>query len=100
MWRAGVRWQTVDRRLWSEFIALGQSDYDRLNNSDLRDTQRIPSNGNPGFCILSLRGGYEITKNFGVNVALENLTNRQYRYPGSGSNEPGFNAVLGATVKW
>jgi outer membrane receptor protein involved in Fe transport len=35
-----------------------------------------------------------------VNVALENLTNRQYRYPGSGSNEPGFNAVLGATVKW
>jgi hemoglobin/transferrin/lactoferrin receptor protein len=42
MWRAGVRWQTVDRRLWSEFIALGQSDYDRLNTSDIRDTQRIP----------------------------------------------------------
>jgi hypothetical protein len=50
--------------------------------------------------LLTLRGGWEITKNFGVNVALENLTNRQYRYPGSGSNEPGFNAILGATVKW
>ncbi len=100
MWRAGVRWQSTDRRLWSEFVALGHSHYNRLNSSDLRDTQRIPPEGNPSFTILTLRGGWEITKNFGLNVTLENLGNEQYRYAGSGSNESGFNAILGATVKW
>ena len=100
MWRAGVRWQTLDRRLWAEFLALGHSDYDRLNSADRNDTQRIPANGNPGFCILTVRGGWEITKNFGVNVALENLTDEDYRNAGSGSNEAGFGAVVGATVKW
>jgi hemoglobin/transferrin/lactoferrin receptor protein len=100
MWRTGIRWQSTDRRLWSEFLALGQSHYNRMNNSDLRDTQRIPPEGNPSFTILTLRGGWEITKNFGVNVSLENLGNEQYRYTGSGSNESGFNAILGATVKW
>ncbi len=100
MWRAGVRWQTVDRRYWTELVALGQSDADRLNSGDQFDSQRIPPNGNPGFVWLTLRGGVQVTKNLDVTVALENLLDRQIRYAGSGSNEAGFGAVLGATVKW
>ena len=100
MWRAGVRWQTVDRRYWTELVALGQSDSDRLNAGDRLDTQRIPPNGNPGFVWLTLRGGVQVTQNLDVTVALENLLDRQIRYAGSGSNEAGFGAVLGATVKW
>lgn len=100
MWRAGVRWQTVDKRFWSELVALGHSDADRLNTGDTLDTQRIPPNGNPGFVWLALRGGVQVTKNLDVTLALENLLDRQIRYAGSGSNEPGFGAVVGATVKW
>jgi len=100
MWRAGVRWQTVDRRWWAEMVTLGQSDLDKLNTSDQRDTDRIPPGGNPGFNWLALRGGCQITKHLGVTLALENLLDDEIRYAGSGSNEGGFGAVVSATVKW
>ena len=35
-----------------------------------------------------------------LTAALENLTDEDYRIHGSGTNEPGFNAVLGVTVKF
>ncbi len=100
MWRGGVRWQTVDKRWWAELVTLGQSDTDRLNANDRRDTDRIPPNGNPGFNWLALRGGCQVTKNLGVTLALENLLDDEIRYAGSGNNEGGFGAVVGATVKW
>ncbi|MCA1962410.1 MAG: TonB-dependent receptor [Prosthecobacter sp.] len=100
MWRGGIRWQTVDNRWWAELVALGQSDMDRLNTNDRRDTDRIPSNGNPGFTWLTARGGWQVTQNFGVTLALENLLDDEIRYAGSGSNEAGFGAVLGMTVRW
>ncbi len=100
MWRSGVRWQTVDKRFWSELVAIGQSDADRLNTGDLLDNQRIPPNGNPGFVWLALRGGVRVSKNLDLSLALENVLNQQIRYAGSGSNEAGFGAVAGVTVKW
>jgi hemoglobin/transferrin/lactoferrin receptor protein len=100
MWRGGVRWQSTDRRYWTELVALGQSDLDRLNTGDRRDTDRIPPNGNPGFVWLALRGGCQVTKNLDLTLSLENLLDQEIRYAGSGSNEAGFGAVLGATVKW
>jgi hemoglobin/transferrin/lactoferrin receptor protein len=100
MWRGGVRWQSVDKKFWSELVALGQSDMDRLNTNDRRDTDRIPPNGNPGFVWLALRGGVQITKHVDVNLSLENLLDREIRYAGSGSNEAGFGLVAGATVRW
>lgn len=98
--RAGIRWQSSDRRLWSELVCLAHSQYDNLNSGDKRDTQRIPKDGNPGFAILTLRGGWQITENIGVTLALENLLDQQYRVAGSGSNEPGFGLVAGATIKF
>jgi len=100
MWRGGVRWRSTNERWWTELVALGQSDMDRLNVNDRRDTDRIPSNGNPGFVWLALRGGCQITENLGLTLALENLLDDEIRHAGSGSNEAGFGAVLGATVKW
>jgi hemoglobin/transferrin/lactoferrin receptor protein len=90
----------VDKRWWAELVTLGQSDTDRLNANDRRDTDRIPPNGNPGFNWLALRGGCQVTKNLGVTLALENLLDDEIRYAGSGNNEGGFGAVVGATVKW
>lgn len=100
MGRAGVRWQSTDRRLWAELVSLSHSEYNNLNSGEMRDTQRMPPNGNPSFNVVSLRGGWQITPNIGVNLALENILDEEYRYTGSGSNEPGFGVVAGATIKF
>lgn len=100
MWRGGVRWQAPDQRLWTELLAVGQSDYDRLSSGDRLDNQRIPPGGNPGFTWVTLRGGIQVTRNVELNAALENALNQEVRYAGSGSNEPGIGGVLGMTVKW
>ncbi|HCN29905.1 MAG TPA: hypothetical protein DIT64_14420 [Verrucomicrobiales bacterium] len=100
MGRAGIRWQSADRRLWSELLCLAHSRFERMNTGDRRDTQRIPPEGNPGFENLILRGGWLVTNNLELNVALENLLDQEYRHTGSGSNEPGFGAVLGATFRF
>lgn len=100
MGRAGIRWERTDKRLWSELLCLAHSRYERLNSGDRRDTQRIPANGNPGFAHLTLRGGWRVTDQLELTAALENLLDQEYRYAGSGNNEPGFGAVLGATLRF
>lgn len=100
MGRAGIHWQSTDRRLWAELVSLSHSRYDNLNSSEMRDTQRMPASGNPSFNMVTLRGGWQITPNVGVTLALENLLDEEYRYTGSGSNEPGFGVVAGATIKF
>ncbi len=100
MGRAGVRWQSTDRRFWGELVSLSHSQYDNLSAGDKGDTQRMPEDGNPSFNILTVRGGWQITENIGVTLALENLLDEEYRYTGSGSNEPGFGLVAGATIKF
>ena len=100
MWRGGVRWQSDNQRLWTELVAFGQSDYDRLSSGDRLDNQRIPPGGNPGFTWLTLRGGVQLSQNLEITAALENALNQEVRYAGSGSNEPGIGGVLGVAVKW
>lgn len=97
---AGVRWQTRDNRFWTEFVALAYGEAGRMNTADQADTSRIPPNGTPPFLLLTLRGGCKITENLIVTASLDNLLDQTYRYHGSGSNEPGFGATLGATVKF
>lgn len=96
----GVRWQTTDSRFWTEFVCLSYGESARMNVSDQLDTQRIPPNGTPSFWLLTLRGGWQVTPNLMLTASLDNLLDQTYRYHGSGSNEPGFGANLGATVKF
>ncbi|MEN3940847.1 TonB-dependent receptor [Prosthecobacter sp. SYSU 5D2] len=100
MGRAGIRWNSSNRRVWAELVSLSHSQYDNLTSGDKRDTQRVPADGNPSFNIVTLRGGWQITENIGVTLALENLLDEEYRYAGSGSNEPGFGLVAGATIRF
>lgn len=97
---AGVRWQTSDSRFWTELVGLTYGEAGRLNAADQADTSRVPPNGTPSFLLLTLRGGCKVTENLIVTASLDNLLNQTYRYHGSGSNEPGFGATLGATVKF
>ena len=48
----------------------------------------------PGFLVLGLRGGWQPARAVGVDVALDNLTDRNYRIHGSGVNGAGINAVI------
>lgn len=96
----GVKWESKSKDLWLELYGIAADQQDRLNSSDVRDTQRIPPGGTPGYVTVNLRGGWQVSSNVLLTAALENLTNEDYRIHGSGSNEPGFNAVLGVTVKF
>ena len=71
---------------------------ERLSPGDVRDTQRIPPGGTPGWATFALRGGVRVAERLTVDVGLENLGNRDYRHHGSGVNEPGAQAVL--SVGW
>ena len=100
MGRAGIRWQSDDLRFWVEASCLAASEADRLNTADRQDTQRIPPGGTPGYVLVTLRGGYEINDHLGLTLALDNLLDQEYRVHGSGSNEPGFGAIVGVNVKF
>ncbi|MCD8535439.1 MAG: TonB-dependent receptor [Verrucomicrobia bacterium] len=67
---------------------------DKLSNIDRTDTQRIPPGGTPGYRVASLRGGWQPTDALRLTIALENMTNQDYRIHGSGLNMPGFGALI------
>lgn len=97
---AGVRWQRTDRKVWAELVALAYGEAARMNVSDQQDTSRIPANGTPSFCVLTLRGGWDVNEHLTLTAGVDNMLNKTYRYHGSGSNEPGLGVNLGATVKF
>ncbi len=97
---AGVRWTTENRKVWTELVCTAAGNADQLNTADLSDTQRIPPGGTPGYTLLSLRSGWQVTDNVLVLASLDNLLDDDYRIHGSGSNEPGFGATLGVKISF
>ncbi len=86
---------------WVEGRLTGAVGADRIHPADqASDNQRIPTNGNPAYLVPSLYAGWKASENFDLTLGLENLSNSDYRNPGSGQNQPGFGAVVGARVKW
>ena len=71
---------------------------DNLNTRDRGDTQRIPPGGTPGYAVFNLRYGYQLSEALLLTLALENVTDEEYRIHGSGQNEPGINFVFGASM--
>jgi hemoglobin/transferrin/lactoferrin receptor protein len=92
---AGVRWEPADSGWWVEGLVTIMDRQERLSSSDVGDTQRIPPGGTPGFTIYTLRGGYRFNEHVAATAMLENIGDHDYRWHGSGSNEPGINAILG-----
>ena len=92
----GLRWDSDDGRFWAEASVTIADDQDHLSSRDAADTQRIPPRGTPGYTVFSLRGGAEVLEGLHLFGAIENLSDVDYRVHGSGQNEPGTNAILGA----
>lgn len=81
-------------RSWIEIEACAALKQDRLSPLDVLDTERIPPGGTPGYAVLHLRGGLRFTRAVAVSLALENITNADYRIHGSGLNESGRSLLL------
>ena len=76
-------------------------DESRLNAADqAADNQRLPTNGTPGYLIATIRAVWQIHQNLELTAGVENIMNDDYRYIGSGQNEPGRNLVLGVRATW
>lgn len=94
--RLGLRWD--NGRCWAELAATMVADADRLSSSDQADTSRIPPGGTPGYTVCDARTGWRVTPDFTLAMAVENITDEDYRIHGSGVNEPGRNLVLTAEM--
>ncbi|MCS6772070.1 MAG: TonB-dependent receptor [Kiritimatiellae bacterium] len=94
--RLALRWQPVGQSFWAEAEVEAAEKADRLSSGDKRDTQRIPPDGTPGYVVGHLRGGYSFASGLSVTLALENVSDEDYRIHGSGLNEPGRQLVLAA----
>ena len=95
-----LRYDTPSRVWWAEARLTGAAEADRLSTSDKGDLQRIPSGATPAYLAASLHAGWQASSNLQFNLALENLTNEDYRVHGSGLNESGLNATLSAKLTW
>jgi hemoglobin/transferrin/lactoferrin receptor protein len=91
----GVRWENEPRTVFVEALGRMANQADKLSFRDTFDDSRIPPGGTPGYAVLALRGGYEVVENLEVNLAVENVLDRDYRVHGSGQNEAGLNFIVG-----
>ena len=88
---AGVRWSRG--RFFLDGYSRFAARQDRLSADDL-DDPRIPPEGTPGWFTLNLRGGVTLRQSLIVQIACENILDRNYREHGSGVNSPGRNWVI------
>lgn len=70
-------------------------------NPDGEDNQQYATpEGMPSWVTLNWRGQVNITRHFLLQMAVENLTDRNYRYFASGFSAPGRNFVLAIRYSW
>ena len=84
----------LNTRLWIEGSCTAAAKADKLSTRDQSDTSRIPPGGTPAYTVGDVRAGWVCSDSLAVSVAIENVTDEDYRIHGSGLNEPGRNLVL------
>jgi len=91
--RVGLRWDIADR-YWLEGACTIAADADKLSTRDQSDTSRIPPGGTPGYTVCDIRAGWDCSDSLALSVAVENITDEDYRIHGSGLNEAGRNFIV------
>jgi hemoglobin/transferrin/lactoferrin receptor protein len=99
-WRFGARWTLPGPRLEIEALVEHADEQDKLSSRDIADTQRIPPGGTPSWTVFVLRSQWQVTDRASVSLAVENLTDEDYRVHGSGVNEAGRNVIASVAVSW
>jgi hemoglobin/transferrin/lactoferrin receptor protein len=93
-WRLGLRWSPLSARFDVEAVVEHADRQDDLSTRDQLDTQRIPPGGTPAWTALHLRSDWRVNDHITLSLAVENLTDEDYRIHGSGLNEPGRNLMV------
>jgi hemoglobin/transferrin/lactoferrin receptor protein len=94
----GLRWEPPHSRFWAQAEVVASDEADRLSLRDRVDTQRIPPGGTPSWIVGNVRAGYALSRCATVTAAVENVTDENYRFHGSGVNEPGINVIVALDV--
>jgi len=97
---AGLRWDHPSGKVWVEGIATIADNQDNLSTRDRADTGRIPPGGTPSYTVFTIRSGWQIRDNVDLTVALENITDEDYRIHGSGQNELGRSLNIGISISF
>lgn len=100
MGSVSLRWTHPSERFWLEGRVTAAGTADKLSNGDQGDTQRIPTGGTPSYIVGAIYAGWQATDDLLLTLGLENITDEDYRVHGSGQNEPGFNAIIGARLNF
>jgi hemoglobin/transferrin/lactoferrin receptor protein len=98
--QVGIRWEQPTGRFWVEIYARMAAEADHLSPADEEDTQRIPPGGTPGYGVVNLLFGWNVSEKAHLVAGIENLFDKSYRVHGSGSNMPGFNALVSFTLRF
>ena len=98
MGQLGVRFAPEDQPFTLELRWIHSEDADRLSPRDEGDTTRIPPGGTPGYDVFNLSGVYRFAAGVTGQLAVENITDEDYRVHGSGQNRPGRNLLVG--LRW
>lgn len=99
-WQAGVRWDDPGNDVWIETVLIHANRQDKLSFSDQRDTSRVPPGGTPSYTVWNIRAGLDVGNDASIFVALDNLTDADYRIHGSGLNGPGRNLIIGGEISF
>jgi hemoglobin/transferrin/lactoferrin receptor protein len=97
-----LRWtEPGEGWLWAEVEAEFYRRQTRLSSGDIRDDERIPPGGTPGYALWHVRGGVNLLDDaLRVSLGLENIFDRDYRVHGSGSNGWGRTLVGALEFRW
>jgi hemoglobin/transferrin/lactoferrin receptor protein len=103
----GARYEPKESGFWIEGLATIVDRQSHLSAAEdgtsgvTPDSQRIPlKHGTPGYTVYTLRGGYRVHEHLSTSVAVENITDKDYRHHGSGVNEPGTNFIASLDVRF
>ncbi len=98
--RVALSWQHPQKTFWGELACTVAAKQRKLGTGDAADVERIPPGGTPGYAVGTLRAGWRPRTNAVLSVALENLTDTDYRVHGSGVNEPGRNLIVAGSYSF
>lgn len=96
----GLRWEIDDGRFTLQPTVQMVAHQDRLSFSDIRDTQRMPPGGSPGYTIIGFDARWKVGSTTDAWLSLANVGDVEYRVHGSGVQEAGFNLVLGVETRF
>ncbi len=90
-------------KIWSaEFFALynGWKKLDKYNADGEDNAQYATADGMPGWATLNIRGSINIKQVAQLQLGVENLLDRNYRYFASGFSAPGRNFIAALRVNF